>query len=65
MTARRESFKGQFLVKGFPTSSGRSDPARRSTEAAFSLLPLWDAVESTIDLPRTIGEQGNMYDYKI
>lgn len=35
MTARRESFKGQFLVKGFPTSSGRSDPARRMTDGIF------------------------------
>ena len=35
MTARRESFNGLFLVKGFPTSSGRSDPARRMTDGIF------------------------------
>jgi hypothetical protein len=35
------------------------------TGAAFSLLPLWDAVESTIELHHTIGGQEHMYDYKI
>lgn len=35
MAARRESFKGKFLVKGSPTSSGRSDPVRRMTDGIF------------------------------
>ena len=64
MTACRELPESQFLVERSPTGSERADSARRMTDAAFSLLHLWDAVESSIELHHTIGEQGNMYYYK-
>ena len=61
MTVRRQLPESQFRVERSPTGSGRADSARRMTDAAFSLLPLWDAVESTIELPHTIDGQGHRY----
>ena len=57
MTVRRQLPESQFLVERSPTGSGRADSARRMTDAAFLLLPLWDAVESTIELPHNIDGQ--------
>jgi hypothetical protein len=61
MTVRRQLPESQFLVERSPTGSGSADSARRMTDAAFLLLPLWDAVESTIELPHSIDGQGPKY----
>ena len=61
MTVCRQLPESQFLVERSPTGSGRVDSARRMTDAAFLLIPLWAAVESTIELLHSIDGQGPRY----